>query len=76
MLLAAEGLRPSSEGVRLIFARGRRTVVPGPLEGHNELPAGFSIIRAASLAEVIEFATREADILGDVEIDIRGLPTR
>jgi hypothetical protein len=47
--------------------------VPGPFEGHNELPAGFSIIRAASLDEAIAFAMRQADILGDVEIDIRPL---
>jgi hypothetical protein len=70
-LVAAEGLRPSAEGVRVIHSRGTRTVVPGPFEGHNELPAGFSIIRAASLDEAIAFATRQADILGDVEIDIR-----
>ena len=43
----------------------------GPFEGDNELAAGFSILRARSLKEAIEWATREADVLGDVEIDIR-----
>jgi hypothetical protein len=39
-LRAAEGLRPSSEGVRLGFSGGKRTVTKGPLTGSNELPAG------------------------------------
>jgi hypothetical protein len=70
-LLAGEGLRASSEGVRLKFVGGTRTVTKGPFEGGNELPAGFSIVRTASLDDAIEWATREAAILGDVEIDIR-----
>jgi hypothetical protein len=70
-LIAAEGLRPSAEGVRLRFSGGARTIVPGPFERGNELPAGFSILRASSLQDVVEWATRQAPILGDVEIDIR-----
>jgi hypothetical protein len=71
VLIAGEGLRPSSEGVRLRFAGGERTIVPGPFARGNELPAGFSILRASSLYEVIEWATRQAAITDDVEIDIR-----
>lgn len=71
VLQAGEGLRPSAEGVRLRFAGGACEVVPGPFGGGNELPAGFSILRAASLDEAVEWATRESEILGDVEIDIR-----
>ena len=74
MLLGAEGLRASSEGVRLRFVAGTRTVINGPFEGNNELPAGFSILRSRSLDDAIEWATRQADVLGageDVEIDIR-----
>lgn len=73
-LTAAEGLRPSVEGVRLRFTGGERTVLPGPFDRGNELPAGFSILRAGSLAECTEWATRQAALLGqeeDVEIDIR-----
>jgi hypothetical protein len=70
-LLGAEGLRASAEGVRLTFSGGTRTVINGPFDGNNELPAGFSILRARSLEEAIEWATREATVLGDVEIDIR-----
>ena len=71
ILQAGEGLRPTAEGVRLRFAAGECEVIPGPFSGGSELPAGFSILRAASLDEAVEWATREADILGDVEIDIR-----
>jgi hypothetical protein len=73
-LLGAEGLRPSSEGVRLRFAAGTRTIINGPFEGKNELAAGFSILRTRSLEDAIAWATRQADVLGsgeDVEIDIR-----
>jgi hypothetical protein len=71
VLIAAEGLRASSEGVRLRFAAGARTVINGPFEGENELPGGFSIVRMPSLEDAIEWATRQAHVLGDVEIDIR-----
>jgi len=71
VLIDAEGLRASSQGVRLRFSGGVRTVINGPFAGDNELPAGFSIVRARSLEEAIEWATRQANVLGDVEIDIR-----
>jgi hypothetical protein len=71
VLLAGEGLRASSEGVRIRIAGGVRTMTNGPFENGNELPAGFSILRARSLDEAIEWAVREGEILGDVEIDIR-----
>jgi hypothetical protein len=73
-LLAGEGLRASSHGVRLRFAAGRRTVLNGPFEADNELIAGFSILRTRSLEDAIEWATRQARVLGpleNVEIDIR-----
>jgi hypothetical protein len=74
VLLAGEGLRASSEGVRLRFAAGTRTVLNGPFEADNELAAGFSILRTRSLEDAIDWATRQAHILGpleNVEIDIR-----
>jgi len=71
VLHAAEGLRPTSEGVRLKFLAGRRSVIDGPFEGGDELPAGFTILRTRSIADAIEWASRQAETLGDVEIDIR-----
>ena len=70
-LQGAEGLRASAQGVRLVFRDGGRTVINGPFVGNNELPAAFSILHARSVDDAIEWATRQATILGDVEIDIR-----
>ena len=73
-LQGAEGLRASSQGVRLRFSGGTRTIIDGPLTGGNELPAGFSILRVPSIDDAIEWATREATTLGpdqDIEIDVR-----
>ena len=71
VLLGAEGLRPSSQGVRLRFSGGTRTASEGPFKGDNELPAGFTILRVESVDQAIEWASRQAAALGDVEIDIR-----
>jgi hypothetical protein len=70
VFLAGEGLQPSSKGVRLKFAQGKRTVTNGPLRGSNELVANFAVIQASSIDEAIEWASRYAKIVGDVEIDI------
>src|SRR5687768_13089955 len=73
-LQAGEGLRASSEGVRLRFSGGARTIVKGPFTGGNELPAGFTILRALSIEDAIDWATQQAKALGPellVEIDIR-----
>lgn len=69
--LAGEGLAPSSHGVRVRFAGGERTILPGPFEQGEELPAAFTILRVTSLDAAIEWAARHAEISGDVEIDIR-----
>jgi hypothetical protein len=70
-LVAADGLRASSQGVRLSFANGHRTVTKGPLVGNNELIAGFAVMKVRSLDEAIEWSTKFANAYGDVEIDIR-----
>jgi hypothetical protein len=74
VLLGAEGLRASAEGVRLRCAAGQRTVINGPFDGEHALPAGFSILRAATLEDAIEWASRQAEALGGaepMEFDIR-----
>jgi hypothetical protein len=66
------GLRASAEGVRVEFSDGKRTVTEGPYKARGaELPAGFTILRARSLDEAIDWASRQADALGDGEVDIR-----
>ncbi len=70
-LVGAEGLRASSQGARLQFEGGKRTVITGPFSASNELPAGFAILRVESIEEAIEWASRFANVMGNVEIDIR-----
>lgn len=70
VLLAGEGLQPSSTGVRLKFSGGKRSVTHGPLSGSNELVAWFAIVRTKSMEEVIEWASRFGKVVGDAEIDI------
>jgi hypothetical protein len=71
VLLAAEGLRPSSQGARVTFANGKRTIVKGPYLGSNELLASFAVVRVAALEDAIEWATQLAALTGDMEVDIR-----
>jgi hypothetical protein len=70
-LLAGDGLGPSAQGVRLKFAGGKRTVIPGPLTGGNELVAGFAVMRVRSLDEAVDWVSRYAAVVGDAEIDVR-----
>ena len=71
VLLAAEGVHPSSKGARVRFSGGKRTVTDGPFAEAKELIAGFAIIEVNSKQEAIEWATRFANVIGDVEIEIR-----
>ena len=71
VLLGAEGLRASSQGARLRSSAGTCRVEKGPFAGGSELPAGFTILNAASLEEAVEWASRQAKALGDAEIDVR-----
>jgi hypothetical protein len=69
--LAGEGLRPSKLGVRLQFSAGARTIQNGPFSESRGLISGFAIMKLRSIDEAIGWATRFAQVLGDLEIDIR-----
>jgi hypothetical protein len=72
VLLAAEGLHPSSKGVRVKFSGKSRTVTDGPFSETKELIAGFSILQVKSLDEAIEWVKRGPNChAGDYEIEIR-----
>jgi len=74
VLLAAEGLQPSSKGARVKFESGKRTVIDGPFAETKELVAGFWLLQAKSQEEVVEWIKRvpvEAWNDGDGEIEIR-----
>jgi hypothetical protein len=72
VMLAGEGLQPSSRGARVKFSGGTRTVVDGPFAETKELIAGFWMFRCASKEEAIEWVKRCPDPLeGEAEIEIR-----
>jgi len=58
VLLAAEGLHPSSKGTRIRVSGGKRTVTDGPFTEAKELIAGFWIVQVKSKEEAIEWAKR------------------
>jgi len=70
VMLAGEGLHPSSEGVRLKYAGGKTTVTAGPFEDAKRLIAGFWLIEAQSKDEAITWMKR-APFGGGFEIEIR-----
>ena len=58
VMLAAEGLQPSSRGKRIEFSGSKRTVIDGPFSETKELVAGFWLWQVSSLEEAIEWAKR------------------
>src|SRR5437899_6971550 len=58
VLLAAEGLQPSSKGARVKFSGTKRTVIDGPFTEAKELIAGFWLIQVKSKQEAIEWVKR------------------
>ena|SRR5947208_1755940 len=72
ILLAGDGLHPSSRGARVHFSGDKRTVVDGPFTEAKELIAGYWIIEVKSLEEAIEWVKRVPNPTGDVgQIEIR-----
>ncbi|MCX9190953.1 dehydrogenase [Carbonactinospora thermoautotrophica] len=72
VLLAGEGLHPSSKGARVKFSGGKRTVIDGPFTEAKELIAGFWLIQVKSKEEAIEWVKRCPNPLeGEAEIEIR-----
>ncbi|MBE9185511.1 YciI family protein [Microcoleus sp. LEGE 07076] len=72
IMLAGEGLHPSSKGVRVRFSRTNRTTIDGPFTETKELIAGFWIWQVQSMAEAIEWVKCCPNpMLGESEIEIR-----
>jgi hypothetical protein len=70
IMLAGEGLHPSSKGVRVRFSGNRRTVIDGPFAETKELIAGFWLWQVQSLEEAVEWLKR-APFDADTEIEVR-----
>jgi hypothetical protein len=72
VMLAGEGLHPSSKGARVRFSGGKRTVIDGPFAETKELVAGYWLWQCRSLEEAIEWAKRCPNPTGETgEIEIR-----
>ncbi len=72
VMLAGEGLHPSSKGARVKFSGEKRTVVDGPFTEAKELIAGFWLIQVKSKEEAIEWVKRIPNTPGEEsEIEIR-----
>lgn len=73
IMLAGEGLHPSSKGARVKFSGAKRSVVDGPFAETKELVAGFWLWEVSSMEEAIEWVKRcpnpfEGDIESEIEI--------
>src|SRR5687767_5039845 len=69
VMLAGEGLQPSSKGARVKFSGGKKTVIDGPFTEAKELVAGFWLWQVKSKEEAIEWLKRAP--FEDTEVEIR-----
>ncbi len=69
VMLAAEGLHPSSKGARIKFSGGKAAVIDGPFSEAKDLIAGFWMIQVGSKEEAIEWMKRAP--MAETEIEIR-----
>src|ERR1700752_4321334 len=74
IMLAGEGLKPSSQGKRVAFDGANRAVTAGPFAATNELVAGFWLWQVKDMAEAVEWVRRCPNPMpGPSEIEIRPL---
>ena len=72
VMLAGEGLHPSSKGARVRFSGSKRTVIDGPFPETEDLVAGFWLLQVKSKEEAIEWVKRCPNPMpGESEIEIR-----
>jgi hypothetical protein len=73
VMLAGEGLHPSSKGKRVLFSGGKKTVVDGPFAETKELVAGFWLWQVKTIEEAVEWVRRCPDPMPgeESEIEIR-----
>jgi hypothetical protein len=74
-ILGGDGLKPTSAGAKVRFRKNKPLVIDGPFTETKEIIAGYTLVEADSLAEVLEWAKLWpcVDGDGDVELEIRQL---
>jgi hypothetical protein len=77
VMKSGAGLLPSSKGARVSFSNGKPNVIDGPFAEAKELIAGFSVIEANSLQEVVDMVKDwpRSDGHGNAQIEIRQIAT-
>jgi hypothetical protein len=73
VLLATDGLQPSSKGKRVRVTDGKVTVIDGPFTESKELIASYALFQVKSLDEAVHWTTRFLQVLGTGECEIRPL---
>ena len=71
VLIATDGLQPSSKGTRVRISDGKFTVTDGPFAETKELIGGYAILNAKSKEEAIELTKRFLSLMGEGECEIR-----
>jgi hypothetical protein len=71
VLIATDGLQPSSQGARVRISGDKFTVTDGPFTERKGLIAGYAIVEAKSKQEAIELAKRFLKVVGEGESEIR-----
>lgn len=68
VMLAGDGLHPTSKGARIKFSGGKSTVTDGPFTDAKDLISGFWVIQVKSKGEAIEWAKRVPFVEGEIEV--------
>jgi len=71
VLLATDGLHPSSRGSRVKYSGGKITVTDGPFTESKELVASYAVFQVNSKEEAIHWTTRFLETLGEGEVELR-----
>ena len=73
VMLASDGLQPSSQGKRVRYAGGKVTVIDGPFTESKELIASYALFQVKTMDEAVYWTTRFLEVLGEGECEIRPL---
>jgi hypothetical protein len=73
VLLATDGLQPSSKGKRVRLRGGKAAVIDGPFTESKELVASYALLQVRSMEEAVEWTRRFLDALGGGECELRPL---
>lgn len=71
VLIASDGLQPSSKGKRIKLENGKVTVIDGPFTESKELIASYALFQVKTMEEAIEWTTRFLNVIGEGECELR-----